>query len=324
MVGSLSLPNSRTIPQPPKRAVQRTNTLPEGAIVFDTQPYPRPPRSLLEVQIALDRQGISPGSIDGRLGAQTRLAILAFQRKMKLSPSGTADLETRNGLLLQSAPLTDYQVTSNDLARIQPLGKSWTAKSQQSAMEFESVLELVAEESHTHPGCIRSLNPAVDWTNVTVGVAVRLPAVSNGPPVVRAAFVRISIAEKILEGYDDATNLLVHFPCSIAQRVEKRPIGLLRVQTVAPHPNYTFDPELFPESPEAQQLTGKLVLPPGPNNPVGSVWIGLDKTGYGIHGTPNPEQVGRTESHGCFRLANWNAELLLRYCWIGMPVYVDP
>ena len=120
------------------------------------------------------------------------------------------------------------------------------------------------------------------------------------------------------------TNLLAHFPCSIAARVEKRPVGELHVIVIAPNPNYTFDPELFPESAEARQLNQKLVLPPGPNNPVGVAWIGLDKPGYGIHGTPNPEQVGRTESHGCFRLANWDAEYLSHFVWVGMPVFVEP
>jgi len=71
-------------------------------------------------------------------------------------------------------------------------------------------------------------------------------------------------------------------------------------------------------------LNRKLIVPPGPNNPVGTVWIGLDKPGYGIHGTPRPEQVGRAESHGCFRLANWNAEYFSQLAWVGMPVYVDP
>jgi lipoprotein-anchoring transpeptidase ErfK/SrfK len=96
------------------------------------------------------------------------------------------------------------------------------------------------------------------------------------------------------------------------------------VVVVAPHPNYTFDPALFPESPEAQQLGRKLILPAGPNNPVGVAWVGLDRPGYGIHGTPAPEQVGRTESHGCFRLANWDAAYFLKLAWIGLPVEVDP
>jgi hypothetical protein len=89
-------------------------------------------------------------------------------------------------------------------------------------------------------------------------------------------------------------------------------------------PDYTFDPEVFPESAEARSLGRKLRLPPGPNNPVGTAWIGLDRPGYGIHGTPKPEDVGRTESHGCFRLANWNADLLRRMAWVGLPIRVEP
>ena len=81
---------------------------------------------------------------------------------------------------------------------------------------------------------------------------------------------------------------------------------------------------MFPESEEAQQLGRKLILPPGPNNPVGVAWIGLDRPGYGIHGTPKPEQVGRTESHGCLRLANWDAQTLLPLVWVGLTVVVDP
>ena len=144
-------------------------------------------------------------------------------------------------------------------------------------------------------------------------------------PATRAAFIRIFIGARLLEVFDADTNLLAHFPCSIAARVEKRPVGEpLQVAVTAPNPNYTFDPAVFPESAEARELGRKLVLQPGPNNPVGTAWIGLDKPGYGIHGTPRPEEVGRTESHGCFRLANWNAEYLLKLVGVGMPVLVEP
>jgi lipoprotein-anchoring transpeptidase ErfK/SrfK len=208
---------------------------------------------------------------------------------------------------------------------LQPLSKTWTGKSQQTALDYETILELVAEKSHAHPALIKQLNPAAGWTNVTAGTTLQVPDVTLDEPPGKAAFARISLSEKILEAFDTDSNLLVHFPCSIAQKVEKRPVGELHVAVVAPNPNYTFDPQLFPESVEAKDAPDvKLILPPGPNNPVGAVWIGLDKTGYGMHGTPRPEDVGRTESHGCFRLANWNAELLLKIVWIGMPVYVEP
>ena len=105
--------------------------------------------------------------------------------------------------------------------------------------------------------------------------------------------------------------------------MEKRPVGELRVAVIVQNPDYTFDPTIFPESSEARMIKRKLKIPAGPNNPVGTAWIGLDKPGYGIHGTPRPEDVGRTESHGCFRLANSNAEHLAKLVWIGLPVYVE-
>ena len=262
--------------------------------------------------------------MDGVIGSQTRAAIRAFQEKEHLPLTGELDSPTRQRLLLDTPPLTSYTVTSNDLARLQPLSATWLGKSQQSALEYETIVELVAEKALSHPNLIRELNPDFDWTRVTEGALLQVPDVTAPDGNEKAAFVRIQIASRMLEAFDANTNLMAHFPCSIAQRVEKRPIGELHVAAIAPNPNYTFDPDVFPESAEARQLGRKLTLPPGPNNPVGVAWIGLDLPGYGIHGTPQPEQVGRTESHGCFRLANWNAEHLLRLVWVGMPVYVAP
>ena len=285
--------------------------------------FPRPPQDILETQVALARQGISSGSIDGLNGSQTRAALAAFQSKAGMSPSGELDAPTRAALPLQSAPLTPYAITSNDLARLQPLSKTWLGKSQQSALDYETLLELVAEQGHAAPNLIRRLNPSVNWTNTVAGTEVRIPAVAYPMPG-KAAFATIQLAAKRVQVFDAHTNLLAHFPCSIAARVEKRPAGELHVTALAPNPNYTFDPEVFPESEEARQIKAKLILPPGPNNPVGTAWISLDKPGYGLHGTPSPEQVGRTESHGCFRLANWNAEYLLKLVWVGMPLFVEP
>jgi lipoprotein-anchoring transpeptidase ErfK/SrfK len=286
--------------------------------------FPRPVRGMFEAQVALARRGISPGSLDAALGSQTRAAISVFQDMQNLSRTGLLDTNTRVRLLLDAPLLTTYVVTTNDLARLQPLGKTWLAKSEQSALDYETELELVAEKSHSHPELIRRLNLGVNWTNVAPGTVLKIPDVNYPEPKGNAAFVIIHLGEKVLEAFDDNTNLLAHFPCSIAARFDKRPVGELHVIVVAPHPNYTVDPDLFPEAADLQAIGHKLILPPGPNNPVGVAWIGLDKTGYGIHGTPIPEQVGRTESHGCFRLANWDAEYLLKLVWIGMPVLVEP
>ena len=285
---------------------------------------PRPVQNVFEAQLALARQGISSGSIDGAIGSQTRAALRAFQQQANLPMNGELDAATKSQLLLTAPALTNYTVTSEDLARLLPLGSTWLEKSQQSRLDYETILELLAENGRAHPNLVRRLNPALNWSNVVAGTVAQIPFIEPPTARGRAAYVRIFLAEKMLEAYDDGTNLLAHFPCSIAQRVEKRPLGELHVAVIAANPNYTFNPEVFPESAEARQLGRKLILPPGPNNPVGVAWIGLDRPGYGIHGTPRPEDVGRTESHGCFRLANWNAELLLRLVSVGTPVLVDP
>jgi lipoprotein-anchoring transpeptidase ErfK/SrfK len=307
------------VPPPPVRTVAQARPEPPPPGVF-----PRPVQTVFEAQLALGRLGISSGSLDGLIGPQTRAALRAFQQKERLPLTAELDTATKERLLLAAPPYAAYTVTSNDLARLQPMSTTWLGKSQQTALDYETILELAAEKGHAHPNLIRQLNPSVDWKNVSAGTPLQLPDIAYTNSAAKAAFATISLSGRVLEAFDASTNLLAHFPCSIAQRVEKRPAGELHVSVIAPNPNYTFDPDVFPESPEAQQLKTKLVLPPGPNNPVGVAWIGLDKPGYGIHGTPGPEQVGRTESHGCFRLANWNAEHLIKLAWVGMPVYVGP
>ena len=293
-----------------------------------TQPppdqYPRQPTSVLEAQIALARHGISCGPMDGVVGSQTRAALRAYQEAENLPVTGQLDAVTREHLLLEEPPLTQYTVTTNDIARLLPLEHTWLGKSNQERLDYETILELVAEKSWSHPALVKRLNPGVDWNRVQAGRSLELPATTPLAPRARAASVHIRLAAKSLAVYDEQGGLLAYFPCSIARQVEKRPVGELHIAAVAFDPNYTFNPEVFPESPEARELGRKLILPPGPNNPVGLAWIGLDRPGYGIHGTPGPEEVGRTESHGCFRLANWNVVYLARMATIGMPVIVEP
>ena len=311
--------SSPTIKQPtPAVAAPRLRT-PDA-----TSPATRPVETVLEAQIALARQGISPGSIDGASGSQTRSALIAFQKKNGIVQSGLLDGPTKQLLLIAQPVMTEYTVTREDLDRLMPLPKTWLGKSGETRLDFENILELLGEKAFSNPHLIRALNPKVNWNQMASGTAVTIPRVDYPSVVRKAAFAKISLQACVLEAFDSETNLLVHFPCSIGRLVASQPAGVLHVTTIALDPNYTFDPAVFPESPEAQTVGRKLILPPGPNNPVGVAWIGLDKPGYGIHGTPSPEQVGRTESHGCFRLANWNAEYLVKLVWVGMPVFVEP
>ncbi|MDQ6630156.1 MAG: L,D-transpeptidase family protein [Verrucomicrobiota bacterium] len=284
---------------------------------------PRSAENVFEAQLVLARRGISSGSLDGLLGSQTRSAVRAFQHKENLPVTGVLDADTLFELILTSPPFTSYSVTSNDLAQLQPSNLTWAGKAQQSGSAYETILEMVGEKSFSHPNFIQRLNPSVNWSKIVAGTHLQIPNIKMPAARARAAFIRIQLADKILEAFDANSNLLTHFPCSIAARMEKRPAGELHVITLAQNPNYTLDPAMFSES-TGGEIKRKLIIPPGPNNPVGTVWIGLDKPTYGIHGTPQPEEVGRTESHGCFRLANWNAQFLIRLVSIGTPVYVEP
>lgn len=284
---------------------------------------PRPVTNLLEAQIALVAQGISGGSIDGVAGAQSAAAIRAFQLKSGLEQTGRLDRETIRALRLDRAPFATFVVTPAHRERLVRIPPTWLGKSGMESLDYESILELVAESAHAHPSLVRRMNPGIDWAAATPGTAVAVPD-ARFPPARRIARIRIGLAGRQLRAFDEHGGLVAHFPCSIGRIAEKRPVGSLHVAVVAKDPNYTFDPAVFPESAEARTLRRRLVLPPGPNNPVGVAWIGLDRPGYGIHGTPAPEQVGRTESHGCFRLANWDADYLRQMAWVGLPVSVEP
>jgi len=286
--------------------------------------YPRPVEDWLDAQVALARQAISCGSIDGVGGHQTAAGIRAFQERAGLETTGRLDNPTRARLVLTSHPVKQINLSADDLASLQPLSKTWLGKSQQTALAYETALELAAERTHAHPNLLKRLNPEVDWTKITTATKITVPAIERTASLAQPSQIHISLSEKTLEARDEAGNLIAHFPVSIARLAEKRPEGELHVTVVIPNPDYTFDPDVFPESAEAREIGHKLVLPPGPNNPVGVAWIGLDRPGYGIHGTPTPEQVGRTESHGCFRLANWDAYTLLEIAYVGLPVLVDP
>jgi len=285
---------------------------------------PPPVTNWLEAQVELARRGFSGGSIDGVRGPQSAAALRAFQRSCNLVESGELDDATRENLRLTAPALTEHTFAADELEALQPLGATWVEKSEQTALAYTTALEAAAERYHASPNFLKKLNPKLDWNNIQPGIVIQVPAVERATPVGHASLFHIRLAEHELEVTDNTGRVIAHCPVSIARNVEKRPVGELHVTVVIPDPNYTFDPQVFPESPEARELTRKLIISPGPNNPVGVAWIGLDRPGYGIHGTPDPEKVGRTESHGCFRVANWDARTLLSLAWVGLPVLVEP
>ncbi len=296
---------------------------PVSRIEVDLSGIPsRPPTNILEAQIALTAYGIGSGSIDGIGGAQTAWALRAFQFSRGLEETGRLDRDTQKELKFKRPLYRELTVAAEDLGGLAPVPSGWVEKAALPRLAHETLLERIAERTYTHPNFLRRLNPSINWIAVKSGTVLVVPN-SQYPPARKAALVRISLANRYLRAFDGQGNLLAHFPCSIGRIAEKRPVGELQAAVVVRDPNYTFNPDVFPESPEARKIGRKLIIPPGPNNPVGVAWIGLNRPGYGIHGTPIPEQVGRTESHGCFRLANWNADYLRQMMAVGTPVWVE-
>lgn len=320
IVPAATTPPLHSAPAPSETLVK----IPATPLIPDSWVTDIPPvTNILLAQIALSGYAISVGSIDGAGGVQTATALQAFQQDHGLEPTGRLDLPTEQSLQLRHPPFVRRSATEAELSRLRPFPDTWLAKAGAERLEFSTWIELLGEAAHAHPSALIRWNVGVDWSRIRPGVAALIPA-SDYPPARRAALVRVSLSGHWIRVFGDQGNLLAHFPCSIGRIAEKRPVGLLRVVSMARDPNYTFNPAVFPESPEAQSIGRKLVLPPGPNNPVGVAWIGLDRPGYGIHGTPAPEQIGRTESHGCFRLANWNADYLRQMVRVGTPIQVEP
>lgn len=285
---------------------------------------PRPVETWMEAQIALARLDYSCGVIDGDPGPKTSAALRAFQRSLGLPESGALDAATRSALVLRRAPFRRAVLAAQDLRRLQPLSPTWIGKSRQTALDYESALELAAAMGHASGELIRALNPDLDWNRLPPGTEVAIPDPQRRSPRARAVRIQIVLSERILDVLGAEGAPIARFPVGIAEAAEKRATGELHVTVLVSRPNYTFDPANFPESPEARSLGRRLLLPPGPNSPVGLAWIGLDRPGYGIHGTPQPRQVGQAVSHGCFRLTNWDASTLLALARPGMPVMVQP
>lgn len=262
---------------------------------------------VLALQLALDDAGYSPGRIDGSWGGLTRQALAAWQSAHDLKPTGEFDPATVAAFPARGPVFTNIALPVVEFTAIP---EDWLERSKLKTMGYSTFPEMLAEQSHCTEGLIRITN---DTARVLNHWPAKLP---------KAARLRVSLGEKSISAFDPAGKIIALFPCSIAADQEKRPAGQLTVTTVALNPDYTYDPVNFPELDETQRGYGKLMIPPGPNNPVGTAWIGLSKAGYGIHGTPHPEQIGKTFSHGCFRLANWNAYRLAQMVSVGMVVEV--
>ena len=273
-------------------------------------------------QVALERMHFSCGFIDGDQGMRTQRMLRAFQESRGLPRTGVLDAATRAAIGEPGEPFLNYTVTPADVASIMPKPQTWREKAKATRLGYNDIWELLAEKFHCTRAYLKGLNR--DVPQPVAGSDIIGPKVYPAAPYPEAASLRVNLAETSIEALDGSGRIIAFFPCSIAKDKAKRPNGRLVVKSVVPDPDYTFDPALFKDAAAEEHINHKMTLPPGPRNPVGTAWIGLSLPGYGIHGTPEPENISRTQSHGCFRLANWNANKVLRMVRVGTPVDVEP
>lgn len=274
---------------------------------------------VIRAQILMDRAGFSPGEIDGRYGDDLGIAVRGFQEKHDLKVTGTVDAEVWKLLEADRRPLlTTYTTTAADeKGPFEPIPTDAQDRAKMKALGFESPEEGLGEKFHCSPKVLAELNPGKKLD--TAGVRIVVPNVRR---VITGRALRVVVSKSkrtvIAYGYKDKE--LAQYPATIGGPHDPLPIGHWTITSVVHNPWFNYDPIHFWN---ANPKEATAILPPGPNNPAGVVWMGLSKEHYGIHGTPDPGHIRHGESAGCIRLTNWDADALSRMVRRGTPAILE-
>lgn len=298
--------------------------LPAEESTPDRQAYPSATRitkkssaEITALQVFLDREGFSPGVIDGKNGSNVTKAIEAWQHATgeTLDPNNTEDILERlrfsGGL-----PITTYTITAADAAGpyVASIPEDYAHKAVLPHLSFTSTAEMLGEKFHMDEAYLRELNPGIDFTIPGTIIKVINPGEAKTAKVTRIVADKY---RKQVFAYDAAGTLIAAYPATIGSSDTPSPSGTVQVDRIALNPGYTYNPKINFKQGENDKV---LTLQPGPNGPVGTVWIALSKPTYGIHGTPEPSKIGKTQSHGCVRLTNWDATELAKMVSVGTTV----
>jgi lipoprotein-anchoring transpeptidase ErfK/SrfK len=277
----------------------------------------------IKVQVLLDRARFSPGVIDGRGGENLDKAIAAFAQAQGLGGEGKLTKEVFDKLAATSSDpmLVDYAITEQDLKG--PFVKKIPSKMEDMAtldrLGYTSPVEELAETFHMDESLLRALNPGKDFEKP--GTTILVANVKNEKPGEKVGKIVVEKGQHALRALDKDGKLVAFYPASIGSEEKPAPSGSYKVERVAQNPTYTYNPKYKFKGVKSDK---PFTIKPGPNNPVGAVWIDLSLESYGIHGTPEPSKVGKTYSHGCVRLTNWDVKQLAAMVEKGTPVeFVD-
>lgn len=298
-------------------------------------------RNVLHVQVILDKLGFGPGVLDGRGGQTLVAALKGFQQSRGLATTGTPDAATLRALYPYRAvrPTVTLTLDARALAGpfVNPMPKEYVDQAKLPTMAYATPSEKLAEMFHTTPAVLAALNPGVtrlvpgqkmvfpnalptsraypeDSTPAWRTTLAQLNVEANVP---KAAKIVVDKSDSLLRAYDANGRLVAQYSATIGSARDPLPIGNWKVLHVSPNPDWKMNPKILKGVSDSKQAQ---IIPPGPNNPVGVVWIDLSREHYGIHGTPNPEKIGRTESNGCVRLTNWDAARVSLMVKSGTPV----
>jgi lipoprotein-anchoring transpeptidase ErfK/SrfK len=284
--------------------------------------------SVLKTQVLLDRNNYSVAAIDGRWGKNSAISVYFFQREHGLPPTGDVDEATYRALASSGGnvpAVSAHQLTADDVkGPFVSIPDDVYDKEKLDCLCYESLLEKLAEQFHSEQELLKTLNPGVDFSSLQAGSSINVPnvrpAMQEGSAT-DVARIDVSVKGMYLNAYAADGRLLFHAPTTVGNKYDPSPNETTKLVAIAHDPHFHYQPTLFHEVPDSDPEAN---LQPGPNSPVGVVWMALSNPHFGIHGTGDPESIGYTSSHGCIRLANWDARDLSYRVQKGIPVeFVD-